>query len=287
MKSLFLKTAVTAVLMAATAVAFAAKPDGVGGGGGPPTGHGPPTGEEIGNSLSWPAIMIGGHESITCGAADGEWSDLVSPSGDPQSNYPIDPAAYYYIQGVNKWQAQCVYYALGTQVNVKGAWGDNLSGDAKLKVGSPIRVEIVLEDNTTDAETYQGYTVVKLEPDTLDRLSAYGTLATGDETTGFAATAESFIPKVYDRAGWLTITKDGATEAFVDEAATAEINATGKVVYGYNLRVPETGVWVIEFYMPNVVFDGCDAGTCSDQTATLPITVIGGGGGGGGKKGGN
>ena len=39
----------------------------------------------------------------------------------------------------------------------------------------------------------------------------------------------------------------------VDEAATAEINATGKVgVYGYNLRVPSAGTYEITYTVPNV-----------------------------------
>ena len=58
---------------------------------------------------------------------------------------------------------------------VTAEWGDNLSGDAKLKVGSPIRVELGLFDYT--GAPMQGYTVVKLEPAALDRESAYGTLA--------------------------------------------------------------------------------------------------------------
>ena len=50
--------------------------------------------------------------------------------------------------GVNKWQAQAYTY-VGTTVKTGTAeWGDNLSGDAKLKVGSPIRVELGLFDDT-------------------------------------------------------------------------------------------------------------------------------------------
>ena len=71
-----------------------------------------------------------------------------------------------------------------------GAWGDNLAGDAKLSTGSPIRVEIVLTNRddysvNIPAGTLQGYDVIKLQPSTLDRLSAYGHLAGGDEATGW------------------------------------------------------------------------------------------------------
>ena len=54
-------------------------------------------------------------------------------------------AGYYYVQRDAEWQAPCPVGPLVT-VPVRGACGDNLAGDAKLKVGSPIRVEMVLWD---------------------------------------------------------------------------------------------------------------------------------------------
>jgi hypothetical protein len=74
---------------------------------------------------------------------------------------------------------------------------------------------------------------------------------------------------------------------------TAEINATGKVVYGYNLRVVEAGDYYITFNVPGVDLSlGCnhtgDADeTCAGQETKIRITVgSGGGGGGGGGNGG-
>jgi hypothetical protein len=67
--------------------------------------------------------------------------------------------------------------------------------------------------------------------------------------------------------------------------ATAEINATGNVVYGYNLRVAVAGDYVITFVTPSVTVIGTDAGTFTADSVTLLITVAGGGGGGGGGKG--
>ena len=61
-----------------------------------------------------------------------------------------------------------------------GAWGDNLAGgSASLKVGSPIRVELVLWTLAALAAGQQGYFVIKLEPSELDRESDYGHLAGG------------------------------------------------------------------------------------------------------------
>ena len=65
--------------------------------------------------------------------------------------------------------------------------------------------------------------------------------------------------------------------------ATAEINATGNVVYGYSLRVQTAGQYLIKYTVPTAVVTGTDAGTFSAHEVTLTITVTGGGGG---KKGG-
>jgi hypothetical protein len=274
MTSKNLKSAIWLILaVSATALAAGGPPPGKGGGGGE---------EDTGSfKLSVPAVMIGSAAGgATCGT--GDWSILVPPSGDPKSGFPISPLDYYYVQGVNPWQAECVLFPtspLGR--NVTGAWGDNLVGDAKLKVGSPIRVELLLWDAST--ELHQGYEVVKLDPSALDRVAPYGVLATG--TSGsYAAEAKYMTPVVHDAGASMTIT--GAGFSVSENPITPEINATGKVVYGYNLRVPAAGEYVITFKMPNVNFLTCDAGVCAADTATLKITVGTGGGGGGGKKGG-
>ena len=66
-----------------------------------------------------------------------------------------------------------------------------------------------------------------------------------------------------------------------------EINATGKIVYGYNLRVTAAGNYRIRFNStPAVTFTGVDAGTFDANNAYLDIVVGAGGGGGGGGGGG-
>ena len=118
-------------------------------------------------------------------------TDLVPPTGTPISGYPIDPLAYYYVQGIHKWQAPCATWDQANgQVEVTAAWGDNLSGDAKLKVGSPIRVELVLI--RIPPLRGKGFTVVKLEPAASIK-SSCGILATDDGLGSFSAT-ESHRP---------------------------------------------------------------------------------------------
>ena len=312
MKSAYLNTAVAAVLVGAGGLALSVPPEGKG----PPEGHGPPV-SEVGNNLSVPAIMAGGmgaFENLICSTTG--FSALTGPNKDPVW-YPSDcaetqdgqvcvDAGYYYVQGNAAWQAPCSESA--STVTARGAWGDNLTGDAKLKVGSPIRVEIVLWEDAGTANGQLGYYVTKLQPEELDRESDYGHLASGEPgaflpityEVGKEYTADDdpvsgefvgvFGAIVHDPDATLTIEKvvDGnpVSPAVYDGAAGGEINATGKIVYGYNLRVSEAGTYRITYSLPNISLTGCDGGDCTtDATkAVLEIAVIGGGGG---KKGGN
>ena len=267
MTSKTLKSAIWLTMMA-SAVAIAA--------GGPPPGKGRKPPSEATNNLSVPAIMVAGVAGGYTNCGGSSWSDLIAPTGTPLSGYPIDPLASYFVQKVHKWQAQCITGQSGGAVSAYAAWGDNLGGDAKLRAGSPIRVELVLTD--ASGALGQGYTVVKLEPNKLDRESAYGTLATDG-----AATAVDMTPVVHDGGTGLLITGPDGFEEGADPLKP-EINATGKIVYGYQLTAPVPGQYVITFTMPNLTIADCDVGTCVDGTsASLEITV---GGGGGGKKGG-
>lgn len=269
MGSRMLRGLVGTLAVAVLIVPTAAAKGGPGGGG--------DDGEETAtHSLSVPALFIGTNPSgLTC--------DGVAryPDGQvPKTGYELP--GYYYVQGENTWQASCDD-GLET-ATASAAWGDNLGGDAKLKVGSPIRVEIGLL--ATTPEGFTGWDVVKLEPSELDRVSAYGTLAVGDITSGFTSQPVLTYPetRVWDQAAMLKIWKVGSEDTpLVDDAAGSEINATGRVVYGYNLRVTSMGDYVIQYTFPGVTVTGTDIGSYDVHTATLPITVIGGGGGGGRK----
>jgi len=309
MKSFVLKTAVTAVLMGMTAVAFGVPPDGKGPGtgGGPPDGKGNRPDTEVGNNLSVPAILLGGatFEGVACGES---WSDLTIPNKDPVF-YPYAEAethdglvtvdeGFYYKQRDAAWQAPCMTAASASAL---GKWGDNIAGgDASLKVGSPIRVELVLWESAGAADTQQGYYVIKLEPAELDRLADYGHLAEGEEDAWnpipisvgdplFEGSEDFMGAVVHDGQATLRIEQmvDGVpvTPAVYDGDAGAEINATGKIVYGHNLRVGEAGTYRITYTLPNLSQLVCDPRAFCDGNSTwLDIEVIAGGGGGGGKK---
>jgi hypothetical protein len=181
-------------------------------------------------------------------------------------------------------------------VDVLGKWGDNLAGgSASLKVGSPIRVELVLWDSAGVAVGRDGYFVIKLEPAELDRTSDYGHLATGPATDGSATIpyvvgdglpdGSTFGAVVFDPSAKLRIEQlvNGVpvSPAVYNGTASGEINATGKIVYGYNLRVTSAGTYRITYTFNNVNLAGdCNAGDCSGNVAYLDIVVVGGGGGG-------
>lgn len=260
---------------------------------GPPAGKGPGGGEETGgNNLSAPTIMIGSNPfGVSCVTGQ---EDLAYPTG----GLPLDEPSYvvdgsYFVQGIHTWQSECDM-AEADAVSADAAWGDNLSGDAKLKASKPIRVELGL--TTGDFGAMFGFDVIKLE-DTLDRLSAYGTLASTDDggQTWYATATDTLPVRVFDPDVTFTVfyEDDGV---FVEGLApedlsnpTAEINATGKVVYGYNLRVNETGDYTITFRIPNLLSIGtvlhgaaAQEAETGDWLVSISIEVVSGGGGGGG-----
>jgi len=289
----FTVAAALAGMLVGSVDTFAARPPGAGGGG----GGGRPTPEEGAQNLSVPGILVGGLlEPLVCGANPSDVPDLVPPTGTPLTGYEVDPTAYYWVQKVHTWQAPCFS---DTGVEVFGAWGDNIEGgDASLTTGAPIRVEIVLYNRTDYAATIQGdptptldgYDVGKLQPSLEDRVSAWGHLASGDATAGWTAN-----PILVQQADWVVYdagmqieiyNTDTLADAVPLQLIAPEINASGKIVYGYNLRVTEAGTYTIHFIAPNVTFTGCDAGTCEAGEASLDIVVTAkntGGGGGGGK----
>lgn len=238
---------------------------------------------EAAQNLSVPAILVGSLGTLVCGPSDAAPSVLVPPTGTPLTGYEVP--GYYWVQKVHTWQAQCFN---ASAASVFGAWGDNLAGDAKLKTGSPIRVEIVLTNvddfsATIPNGTLQGYSVIKLQPSTLDRLSAYGHQAGGDAGSGWTD-----IPMDVGQASW--VVHDAGMQISVQNLDTGayavplqpiapEINATGKIVYGYNLRVSAAGNYRIRFNStPAVTFAGVDVGTFDANNAYLDIVVAAGGG---------
>ncbi|HEX2856243.1 MAG TPA: hypothetical protein VHO26_02025 [Propionibacteriaceae bacterium] len=199
---------------------------------------------------------------------------LVMPTGAPSTGYYADPSGYYYIQGVNTWQAE---YAQVTSATATPKWGDNLlGGSASLKVGSPIRVEMAL--TSTVVTSLRGFTVIKLD-DALDRLSRYGTKATSDGGSGWMGNPATMPARVWTSGATVNIA--GPTP--VVAAMPGEINATGAIVFGYNWRPQSPGDYTLTFSVPATsgvsISDGATTGTST--SLVVHVNARGGGGGGG------
>ena len=238
---------------------------------------GKPTTEST-NNLSTPAVVV---------PDEGIFTTLECPGGPvaPNGTTAVYDGVTYYIQGKATWQAECATGVAGLPVTA--AWGDNLTG-APLKAGSPIRVEMALIHTLPAGTTMTGYEVLNLT-NVLDRTDTYG-------TTG-VSTSFSEV-RAYDTGAMLSIYNNTAQSwVLPNEPASAEINAAGAIVYGYNWgsgkgskSTVTAGSYTITFYAPNVVMTASDAGTVSadGHTVTLDVTVnakTSGQGGGGGHRG--
>jgi hypothetical protein len=250
--------AAAAAIALTPVAAFAAPGAGHGAGGG--TGGGGTGKTESVNNLSVPAVFVG---SPGFGLTNPE---LQPPTGDPAYVTTTLVPGYYYIQGLNKWQAQ---YQVAASATATAKWGDNLAGgSASLRTGNPIRVEMAL---TSDTVSLQGYNVIKLNESLADRASPYGTLATLDPATGlYSAAAVSMPARVWASGVTLTIAGPSSTSTV---AMPGEINATGAVVFGYNWRPSEPGGYLLTFNAPSGI-------SITGGSASITVMVKSGSGGG-------
>ncbi len=133
--------------------------------------------------------------------------------------------------------------------------------------------------------------MIKLEPNELDRLLTMDILPGKVGWISRSRWMEPFsAPSCMTRTPALTIELVDADGYVVDlrsttDQAGAEINATGKIVYGYNLRVGLAGTYRLTYTLPNVRslmwISAATANNDGVAAAILEIEVIGGGGGGG------
>lgn len=254
---------------------------GAGGGGvgqGGPGKGGPPT-TEAANNLSVPTVFVGGTGDFTLHPTDPVGS-VLDPQGTPTpiTTTPVlpegsEPYTYFYVQGENTWQAT---YTEAAAATATAAWGENLAtGSASLKAGHPVRVEMSLTNAIVDGTAVMGtgFNVYKLDGSVADRLSPYGTPAVSSAGPGIEV---SMPARVWGPGATLSITApDGQTEAV---PMPGEINATGAIVFGYNWRPSEPGVYTLTFNQPS----GITIANPDNLSIKADVTSSGGGGGGGG-----
>jgi hypothetical protein len=235
---------------------------------------------ELGNNLSFAAKFVPNTTgSPTLRAACS--AEPTEPTGPRCALFP----EYWCQKTEAVWQAACGIAPEGT-INVTATWGANLLGDAPLKAGRPIRVEMVLTESGGTAGP--GYVVTNLTPELEDRLATYGTNGTMQNTdyTVWDAGARLKIETCADEECVQ------ATGTIIDSVATAELNSLGNIVYGYNwgtkgkASAPMPGIYKLTFTANGTAITSAPgAQVCAEGSncTYVIITVTQAAGGGGGK----
>jgi hypothetical protein len=269
MKKTLLATAIILAL-AATPTVFA-------------KGGKPPPHEEMGNNLSFATKFVPNADNApTLRLAT---NAMTNPGGPECTLFP----GYFCQKTAATWQAP---WTTGATADVTAGWGANLLGDAPLKAGRPIRVEMVLTElSSAPADgAANGFVVTNLTPELEDRLATYGT----------SGTTQSTDVVVFDDGAMLTIETcadeqcAAATSVVYDGPMTPEINSLGKVVYGYNwgtsgkTGAAQPGVYKLTYWANHSVIKGAPgAQTCAvayNCTYVIITVTQSAGGGGGGRK---
>ncbi|HKI94874.1 MAG TPA: Ig-like domain-containing protein [Gemmatimonadales bacterium] len=205
----------------------------------------------LGNNLSYPVIfsegigisglLVSDDAGLRPTAAEGITADTLPFFAG--TNVP-DYDAYYMQQGTNVWQAAWIDGAQGAIHGAEVAWGDNLTHQT-WTTHSPIRVEVTL----------YAYQYAPLKGFNMSVLYGSGTT----EMQGTDGTTSAMIPTIYAVTPRLIIQKlDDVTREPVytlfdgtvyeglggdgPGSFGAEVNVSGKVVYGYNLMLQDAAV---------------------------------------------
>jgi hypothetical protein len=243
----------------------------------------PPPTDEMGNNPSFPTKFVGS-EGAPITRAICSATERTIPWGPQCTNFP----GYWCQKTEAIWQAVCESAPTDGSVFVNTIWGSNLLGDAPLKAGKPIRVEMTLTE--VAGVSGLGYVVDKLTPELEDRLATYGT--SGADYTG------AYV--VYDAGATLTIETCPDKTCLVPNGTvlsetifTAELNSLGKVVYGYNwgtsgkATAAQPGIYKLTFRANGTTIASpsgaqmCPLGE-NCVYVIIEVTQSSGGGGGGG-----
>jgi hypothetical protein len=198
--------------------------------------------EEAGNNLSFPVIWSGGTDLTLPGVFG---APVLTVPYDPQAVPPIYPQR---TEG-NTWQAESDFaLALPVYVDTVDV-GDNLEAKSWPASTVLLRTEFVLSKTLTDPMT--AFNMIYLEGQGPDELwGTDGATYDSYEATVYTPNARVLIhalpagvnPAAVVWSGGTWTVNGAALSNPVNEAATAEINVKGKVIYGYNWRVAELGL---------------------------------------------
>jgi len=241
----------------------------------------PPPHVEMGNNLSFATKFV----PNAINAPTLRLACSTTPT-DPDGPYCSTQFPGYWCQKtLAVWQAACIEGSGPGPTTVTALWGNNLLGDAPLKAGRPIRVEMVLTESGGTAGP--GYIVTNLTPELEDRLATYGTDGAVQNT--------DYV--VFDDGARLkieTCVDTGCTQTsgeIYEGAFIPEINSLGKVVYGYNwgtagkATAAQPGIYKLTFTAIGTTIDSAPgAQPCTVGNCTFVIITVTQSAGGGGRK---
>ncbi len=242
--------------------------------------------EETGTkNLSTPVILV---DQDTMSAGFNKITVPAEPDGNP--DYVKDGLNYYtsvagtgaQTYDADVWGANWAFEGAKPVVaDVK--WGDNLlshvfPGNRK----QPIRVEVNLFADATTAAAYgtmQGYAMVSLEGEMSGEI--FGTLGKAEAMTPMVFTPKATLSILkYDSA-----TKWYSTVILPPTTMAGEVNASGKVIYGFNwgksagLAAPSPGNYRLVFTVADdslVTFGGVLGGEDAEDSGTVNVAYLGG-----------
>lgn len=205
------------------------------------------------NNLSFPVIWAGGDQLVIPGIYEKPELSKSVPYHDPETETTIQ----VYPQGdpENTWQAQNEASLMPVEVD-EIDWGDNLEAKS-LTLGKPVRVETTLLKNLGLGEEMKGFKMVSLEGEKREEVFATtGEEYESEQATIYSACARLTIqrllisredPYLY-LLKWDAATGEWTGEELISPAVfnggawaggegtgySAEVNGSGKAIYGYN-----------------------------------------------------
>jgi uncharacterized protein YjdB len=238
------------------------------------SGQRPTVDEGLGNNLSVPVVFSEGLGlaglPVTVGGAPSYVNTGLRPTSAEQvlvgalpffyvGNRP-DQGSFYLQKTLNTWQAE---WRDGTATGLQHAsatWGDNIVSRS-FKTSAPIRVEVSLNDLTSGA--LAGYNMHVISGSGSTEVQG-----TDGSTASMTPTIFSVVPHLVvsklDTSGGNTVGDPVVDKRVIDAIGAeegpgrfgAEVNVSGKVVYGYNLRVTEAGWYRVAFILDNSASNG-------------------------------
>lgn len=248
------------------------------------TGRPPTPTEGLGNNLSVPVVFSEGLGvtglPVTVGGAPNYPNTGLRPAAT--ENLVVSGLPYFYAgnvsdcawpggvpaycqQGVNAWQAEWRDGSTAGLQHASATWGDNLISQS-LKTSAPVRVEVSLNDLSIGP--LAGFNMQVVSGSRTTEVQGTNNTTSPMTPTIFSVVPHLVVSKL-DTSGGVTVGDPIVDKRVIDGIGAeegpgnfaAEVNVSGKVVYGYNLRVTEVGWYRVAFVLDPSASNGSIAAT--------------------------